>query len=207
MRLHFGSIPENTEFQASGDWVAAREPPAWLVQWVLSVPVSILLALLAAMFIIRYTKISSEGLSLAGLLLLSFVLVVVHELVHVVTHPDRGMSRRTILGFWPSRLVFFAHYDGPRTKSNFLLCLIAPFLVLTVAPLIASTTASWDSWVIGTVMILNAALSSIDVLGFFFVLVGVPGGAWVQNRGWHTYWKHPHNKPLQHSAREDAPSG
>lgn len=196
MRLHFGSIPESTAVQPGETWVAAKEPPAWLVRWVLSGPVSILLAFLALAAVIRYTELSSDGISFAGFFIVYVALIPVHELIHVAAHPDRGLSRQTVVGFWPAKLVFFAHYEGTRSKSNLMLGLIAPFLFLTLVPLAASIAFGWRSWAIGTAVVLNAAVSSIDVLGFFFVLMGVPTGAVVHNRGWYTYWKRAGGKEV-----------
>ena len=38
--------------------------------------------------------------------------VVIHELIHASLHPEHGRSHSSILGFWPSRLLFYAHFDG-----------------------------------------------------------------------------------------------
>jgi hypothetical protein len=47
-------------------------------------------------------------------------LVVVHELIHAMVHPHGGKSDTTILGLWPSRLLFYAHYDGELTRYRFI---------------------------------------------------------------------------------------
>jgi hypothetical protein len=109
MRLHLGSIPEIADVPGEDGWVKLREPPLWVVRWVLSIPISLTLAILAAVLVLRYTRVTSEGLTGTGLLAAYVVTIAIHELVHAAVHPDRGLSDRTILGFWPSRLVFFAH--------------------------------------------------------------------------------------------------
>ena len=212
MRLHLGSIPATADVPAEDGWAKLREPPLWVVRWVLSIPISLALAFLAAVLVLRYTRVTSEGLTGAGLLAVYVVTIAIHELVHAAIHPDRGLSEKTILGFWPSRLVFFAYYEGPRTKWNFTLGLLAPFLVLTIVPLVMSQFLGWSSWIVGAVIILNASLSSVDVFGSFFAMFGLPNSSIVQNRGWHTYWrlaaaKVSSNRSSQPIAREDARSG
>lgn len=212
MRLHLGSIPEIADLPAEDGWVKLREPPLWVVRWVLALPLSLVLALLSAVLVIRYTEITPQGLNGGGLLAVYVATIAIHELVHAAIHPDRGLSERTVLGLWPSRLVFFAHYEGARSKGNFTLGIIAPFLVLTILPLMAAHQFGWSSWILGAVIVLNASVSSADVLGFFIASFGLPGSSMVQNRGWHSYWRSAaegisSNKPLQPIARDDARFG
>jgi len=189
MRLHFGPIPDTAEVSPEEGWVPSKEPPAWLVVWVLSLPAAALLAFAATVSVIRYTEISIQGMSLSGLLLVYAALVPVHELVHAAFHPDRGLSKNTVLGFWPASVVFFAHYEGQRTRGGFMLGLLAPFLFLSLALMAVSGALGWSSWIAGAVIILNAAVSSADVLGAAIVAFVVPAGSVVRNKGWYTYWK------------------
>jgi hypothetical protein len=212
MRLQLGAIPEIADLPAEDGWVKLREPPLWVVRWILALPLSLVLVLLSAVFVTRYTEITIEGLSGGGLIAVYVATIAMHELVHAAIHPDRGLSDRTVVGLWPSRLVFFAHYEGARSKGNFTLGIIAPFLVLTILPLMAAHQFGWSSWILGAVIILNASVSSVDVLGFFIALFGLPGSSIVRNRGWHSYWRSAggsvsSNNPLQPIARDDARSG
>jgi hypothetical protein len=210
MRLKIGRIPE-TEAPAEDGWQKLREPPMWVVTRIISLPISLVLAFIAAVLVIRITEITSEGLTGAGLIAVFVFTVAVHELVHASINPDRGLSERTTLGFWPSRLIFFVHYEGSRSKRNYMLCLLAPFLLLSFLVLVASHYFGWSSWILGAVIILNAALSSVDVFNFFVTMFGVPNSSEVQNHGWDTYWRRTcsgvsSTQPLQPIAREDARS-
>lgn len=213
MRLKIGRIPEVAEVPAAEDgWRKLREPPMWVVIWVISLPISLVLAFIAAVVVIRYTEITSEGLTGVGFIAVYVASIAVHELIQALIHPDRGLSERTTLGFWPSHLTFFAYYEGSRSKRNFMLCLLAPFLFLSVLLVAASHYFGWSSWILGAVIILNAASSSADVFNYFVTMFGVPNSSQVQNRGWNTYWRSAgssvsSNKPLQPIAREDARSG
>jgi len=212
MRLHVGAIPEIADLPVEDGWVKLREPPLWVVRWILALPLSLVLALVSAVSVMRYTEITAEGLNGGALIAVYVATIAVHEIVHAAIHPDRGLSDRTVLGLWPSRLVFFAHYEGPRTKSNFTLGIIAPFLVLTILPLMVAHQFGWNSWILGAVIILNGSASSADLLGFLIALFGLPGSSTVQNRGWHSYWRCAagsisSNNSLQPTARDDARSG
>jgi hypothetical protein len=203
MRAVFGPIPQNVAFQPEMQgWKRAREPKAWMVRWVLSYPVALLLALAAAVFVVRYTPISADGMSLSALAALYVLLIAVHELVHASTHPDLGLTKASVVGFWPARFLFFAHYDAPRSKRSFLFSLIAPLLALSVLPIVLAGILGLAWWGLGAIAIINAASSCLDVLGFFIVLFGVLAGTEVQNQGWDTYWRPliagmPSNKRLQ----------
>jgi len=211
MRFKIGRIPETAEAPAEDGWLKLREPPMWVTR-LISLPLSLVLALIAALFVIRLTKISSEGLT-GGVLIAVYVgTIAMHELIHASINPDRGLSDRTTLGFWPTRLVFFVYYEGSRSKRNHMLCLLAPFLLLSVLLLLASHYLGWNSWILGAVIILNAAASSADVLNFFITMFGVPNSSQLHNRGWTTYWRATgstvsSNQPLQPITREDARSG
>ena len=119
-------------------------------------------------------------------------LIVVHELLHAVVHPDFGRSRLTIIGAWPSRLLFYAHYSGPLTRDRFVAVLAMPFLVITVLPLAVVATgvlppgvtmaAAWFSTC-------NALFACGDYFGIGLILAQVPRSAIVQNKSWRTYWK------------------
>jgi putative zincin peptidase len=190
MRFKIGRIPETAEAPAEDGWLKLREPPMWVTR-LISLPLSLVLALIAALFVIRLTKISSEGLT-GGVLIAVYVgTIAMHELIHASINPDRGLSDRTTLGFWPTRLVFFVYYEGSRSKRNHMLCLLAPFLLLSVLLLLASHYLGWNS---------------------FITMFGVPNSSQLQNRGWTTYWRATgstvsSNQPLQPITREDARSG
>ena len=124
------------------------------------------------------------------------VFVAAHELLHALFHPDQGGSRATTIGLWPSRLMFFAHYDGPLSKAHILCVLIAPFIVLSVIPIIGLTVLGVSSSTFGFLALVNAAGSAMDLLGFVILAVGVPSGAEVRNLGCDTYWRLPARREM-----------
>lgn len=145
-------------------------------------------------------RIEGRYAGLFGLgLLLSFpVLIIVHELLHAIVHPHFGRSPATIIGAWPSRLLFYAHYSGPLTRDRFLAVFAMPLLVITVLPLVAASiglvppglmlAAAWFStW--------NAIFACGDCFGMALIWCQVPRAAILQNQSWRTYWKPARDGP------------
>jgi len=124
---------------------------------------------------------------------LSFpVLIVVHELLHVIVHPHFGRSPATVIGAWPRRLLFYAHYSGPLTRDRFLAGLAMPFLIISVLPLVAATSGIlppaltfWAAWF----STWNALFACGDYFGIAFILFQIPRAATVQNQSWRTFWR------------------
>jgi hypothetical protein len=123
-------------------------------------------------------------------ILLSFpAIVVVHELVHAAVHPMSGRSAHSILGFWPSRVLFYTHYDGELTRNRFVATCLMPLVVISLVPLVvAIAVQSAPGWV-AFVSVFNALLACGDMLGAGMVLFQMPATAILRNQGWRTYWR------------------
>lgn len=192
MRFVFGKIPENSGFNPDeGGWKLLKEPPFWIMLWVIPLPVGILTSVTLYMTVTTFTPFNTHNniFPLYAFFLIFIVLIIIHELIHAVISPDRGLSDKTIIGFWPSKLVFYAHYEGAKSRNNFLLTLIAPFLVLSVLPILLAAFFELSWLEIGYISILNGFASSMDIFNFFYVLFGIKKNHTVQNKGWYTYWK------------------
>lgn len=68
------------------------------------------------------------------------LLITVHEALHALAHPSFGLSRRSAIGFWPSRLLFYAHYEGCLSRDRLIFILLLPTLVLSFLPLLLAST-------------------------------------------------------------------
>ncbi len=190
MKLKFGPIPiDEMFFPEENGWNKCREPKAWVVIWFISVPIAVLLFLIFAVWIKMATDIKFLGISVPGFILIYFILIIIHELIHAILQPDRGVSDKTVLGFWLANMVFYAHYEGERTKENFLLGSLGPFVALSVAPALVASYVNIDVWWYGTVIILNSLFCSIDVFSFLTVYFMIPSGSILRNKGWYTYWR------------------
>ncbi|WP_395719162.1 DUF3267 domain-containing protein [Prosthecobacter sp.] len=190
MRFHFGPIPETPDFVPEPPWRAMKEPTPWLMQ-LLAVPVAVLSGVLigALWFWLTPLKELSRAPLFGLWFLTAFVwLIPVHEAVHALVHPGRGLSDRTCIGLWLSRGLFYAHCHGPMSRNRFIAILIAPFVVLSVMPLIGCAIVGITHPLPVTGSIVNAFLACGDLLGVLLIVSQIPREATIQNQSWRTYW-------------------
>jgi hypothetical protein len=197
MRFILGPIPD--EFTPDGAWRPIREPGPIMMQF-FALPLGLVIALVVGygwhrvgmpaslQFDVRYSGVFALAM------LLSFpALIVVHELLHAAVHPGWGLSHATIIGAWPRRLLFYAHYSGPLSRNRFLCVLAMPLLVITVLPLVMAACglkpATSITWAVAWVSTLNALAACGDCFGLILISFQVPAAAIVQNQSWRTYWK------------------
>lgn len=196
MRFHYGPPPEDPQFQPlSQGWQSIREPGPILVQ-VIAIPVAVLAFLGLGMVITLIVGSSPFPLILSFEALLWFIgLIPLHELLHLLAHPDFGCSHRSVVGVWISRLLFYAVYLGPMRHARFLTALAAPFVILSLAPLLVialgrAIPLSGESLHSLTLLsLVNGVASAGDLVGLGLVGFQVPRGAILKDKGWKTYWK------------------
>jgi len=112
MRFRLGSVPADPEFSPDSSWRPLREPTLWVLQLV-AFPLGVVAFIAVGGLWILVTPLRLISFDSVWLLLIAFVgIVPIHELIHTAVHPRSGRSRNSTLGFWPSRMVFYAHYDG-----------------------------------------------------------------------------------------------
>ena len=190
MRFHLGAVPTSPDFAPDVSWKPLREPSPWLAQFI-ALPIGVVTAALVAVLWFAITPLRDDQFpsSLLMFLLLYAGILVVHELIHAAVHPLAGRSEYSIIGFWPSRMVAYAHYDGELSRNRFIAILLMPLLVLSVLPLIVAAALQSASGWVAFVSFFNALLACVDLLGAGVVLFQIPVHAIVRNQGWRTYWR------------------
>ncbi|HTI98570.1 MAG TPA: DUF3267 domain-containing protein [Dongiaceae bacterium] len=192
MRFRIGAIPESPDFTPDASWHPLREPSPRQVQ-LLALPIGLLAA--GGFILLWWALTPPPGIDLPRSVLkfgLTFGgIIVVHELIHALVHPRAGVSRHSILGVWPARLIFYAHYDGELTRNRFAAILLMPLLCLSAAPLVVGAVAHLSLPWLAFVSAFNAFLACGDILGASLVLYQIPAQAIVRNQGWKTYWRAP----------------
>jgi hypothetical protein len=201
MRLHIGSPPLVPSFTPREDgWSPLREPNPYLLQ-LLATPIGIVTAgaLSAAWWAMARDRIAQPMPWQVVLVL--FGVVPVHEVLHALAQPAQGRLPTTILGAWPSRLLFYAHYLGPLSRERLLVILMTPFVGLSILPMLGDLLPIVPGW-LALLSVWNGLLSCGDILGVLLVGLQVPQAAIVRNQGWSTWWK------VEDEVRgEEAPSG
>jgi hypothetical protein len=190
VRFNWGKIPDDPEFEPEDQgWTALREPSPWVAQ-LMSLPVAVVTMMVTAGLWALFTPASWSCLNFHwSLVILLPGLIVVHETVHVLFHPGFGASAESVLGFWPSKCLFYAHFGGTWSKGKFLGCLLAPLGVISFLPVVLSAFSGYSSPVLAFLSVWNAVMSCVDILGSMFIAWQVPARGLVRNKGWYTYYR------------------
>lgn len=203
MRINIGPIPTDPRFDPSSreGWRQLREPSPGVLM-LLSIPVS---ALLAVGFWTVWSALLPElrdrsfvagiFLSWKPLLVLAAV-VVVHELTHLVFHPGLGATNDSVVAGWPRAAMFYAHYLGAMRRNRLVLILLAPFLMLSIIPLMGQALRGVGNTDAALFSVVNAFAASGGLLGVALLLRQVPATAEVRNQGFFTYWRDNQGRDL-----------
>ena len=195
MKFHFGKIPDAVDFSPEKEnWTPIKEPSPWLAQ-LFALPIGFTLA---ALFLYLWVHLTpATGYNFAATLIHIFIgipfTVIVHELIHTLAHPQNGRSDNTILGYWPSKMIFYAHYDGILSKQRFIAILVLPFIFISILPLLLCIFFSIDSSFLMFVSVFNTLCSCVDLLGVIIIFFQVPPAAITRNKVWKTYYRIPEN--------------
>lgn len=159
MQFHLGGIPNGQDFVPDETWKPLREPGPLLMQ-LFALPLGLAAFVTIGLLWFGTTPLNGkhfESPAFLNLGLIAFVpMVVLHELIHAAVHPQSGRSDRSILGFWPSRMLFYAHYDGELSRNRFIAILVMPTVVITLLPLAVAMATSSSHELVAWVSTWNA---------------------------------------------------
>jgi len=189
MRFHLGAVPATPDFSPDANWHPLREPSPWLMQ-LLALPIGISACVAVGVLWFLLTPLRNLPFDAPVSLLSSLlILIPIHELVHALAHPGSGRYTDTILGFWPSRLMFYAHYAGELSRARFIIILLTPLFAISFVPLIVCMVARQAAGLLAFCSGLNALCACGDMFGVALLLLQIPSDASVRNQGWRTYWR------------------
>lgn len=189
MRFHLGAIPETPNFSPDPPWILLREPTPWVMQ-LLAFPLGVAACVVVGAGWFFLTPLREMQLDSPGPLLGAVLIIIpVHEVIHAIVHPGSGGSADSILGFWPSRLLFYAHYAGELSRARFIAILLMPLLIISFVPLVVCAVLSYSSGLLAFSSALNALLACGDIFAVGLLLFQIPANARVRNQGWRTYWR------------------
>jgi hypothetical protein len=184
MKFHFGAIPT---LPLPG-WRKVRGPGPLLAQCY-SLPIGLLAGgLVLALWLWRvpfYEMTRSPIWLFVVALILMFP---AHELLHVAAHP--GWGRRSVMGVSPSELICYAIYAGELSRARFVVTSAAPFIGLTLGPLLWTLITGHASMLAMYVSVVNGFGSSMDLFGLLLLWREIPRGAVIRDIGWHTFWRY-----------------
>lgn len=161
----------------------------------LALPIGIGLLLMVGGLWIWATPLPTRFFKSPGFPLIALVslvwLVLIHELIHAMVHPQGGKSHKTVVGFWPSRLLFYAHYDGELTRNRFIAILAMPTLVISLLPLAIALVTQHSHGLVAWLSSMNVLFACGDIFGILLLAFQVPSRAVCHNSGWRTFWRLP----------------
>ncbi|MCP3026499.1 DUF3267 domain-containing protein [Halobacillus sp. A5] len=176
-------------------WTPFKEPKKLTTAILFSFPFMILNTLIA--FAVLYTaSLISPGqfpaetfsitINLMGLVYL-FLLLIVHELIHLIVVPNFLKSRETFIGVhW---LAGFVYTTQVIRKGRFLFISLAPFFLLSIAAPFVLGIFGLLTPAVAILVMINAAASSVDSLTSTIILFQAPGRTKIASNGMMSYWK------------------
>ena len=178
-------------------WAPLREPGSIAVAIILSVPFIFTNLFIAVLAIRIFSTISLEEFGFTpdsfsitinlGVIVALFILLIIHEVLHLIFIPNFISSSKTYVGM----AIFggFVYTEEEIVKSRFILITMAPFLLVSIIlPIVLGFFGVLTSPV-KLLILLNAMASSVDMLTLLLIMMQVPNKAILKNNGPKTYWK------------------
>lgn len=196
--------PGRREALRAEGWKTMKEPSNLVYAILLSLPFMVLNAMVCyfVLFLVdsAYTDRVREFLFSASwvieirfyYIIFAYLLVVLHEFLHLVFIPRFHKSEKTYFGIKPwGGFVFTAE---KLTKKRFLLISLAPFVILSlIMPAILGLAGLLGGFLL-FLAFLNAFASSVDMLNAVLVAIQVPNGGLIVNNGFESYYSPATNK-------------
>ncbi|MFJ7731673.1 DUF3267 domain-containing protein [Lysinibacillus sp. NPDC097231] len=178
-------------------WIPMKEPKNLVSAILLSIPLMIVASMISIWVINIFSDITlkdfgftSGGISITinlGVILGIVLLLIFHELLHLVFIPNFMKSEKTSIG-----LTLFGGFvitEEEISKSRYIFITIAPFIILSlILPLILSAFGLLTT-TLKFLVILNAMGSSVDLLNLLLIMKQVPKNSTLTCNGPNTYWK------------------
>ena len=178
-------------------WIPMKEPKNLTSAILLSIPLMIVSALISIGIIKIFSSISLSDFGFKpdeititinlSIVLWLFLLLVIHELIHLILIPNFVKSERTYVGF--TLFGGFVITEEEISKSRYVIITIAPFVIISIIlPLVLSLLGLLTT-TLKFLIILNAMASSVDLLNLLLIIKQVPKNAILKSNGPNTYWK------------------
>lgn len=194
-------IPETSKRrheELTGDgWVALKEPQSLVTAMVASIPLMVLNVLLTVGIFSLFRPVSpadfgfgQDGFSITvsiPVVVGLFLLLIVHEMLHLLIVPGFVSSDRTYTGI--TYLGGFVYTEEEIPKARYLLITALPFVIISVLLSLVLGSAGLLTAGAMALILLNSMASSVDVLSMVLILTQAPAGSRLTGNGTRTYWK------------------
>ena len=189
---------ERNQYLLDNQWTLVKGPRGIILTILLSIPLMFLNPFITFWIIKIFDSISLEefgispdsmGFSINLVYILGFILILIisHELMHLIFMPNFIKSKKTYIGI--TYFGGYAYSEEIVTKIRLIIIGIAPFFIISIIlPIILSFFGLLTPF-IKLIVLANAASSSVDILSIIFILIYVPSGASLVSNGSKDYWK------------------
>lgn len=180
-------------------WKRLKEPKSLAIAVLAAVPIMIICGFISNFIVTRFYnpigKIIEERsfsftisiFDIIYFILAMLVLVIIHELLHIMFMPNFTRSDKTCFGI--TLFGGFAYTSEKISRSRFIVISIMPVVIISIAfPVILGVFNGFNG-LIAFFIILNAASSAVDILNLILILFQVPKNGYVINNGAETYFK------------------
>ncbi len=195
-RLPAFNVSLHKELVNSG-WIRLREPGNLVSAIILSIPLMVINLFIAIIVIRIFSTFSLEEFGFTpdsfsvtinlGVIIALILVVIFHEVLHLVFIPNFLSSAKTYVG-----LTIFGGFvvtEEEIAKSSYILITIAPFIIGSIILPFIAGAAGLLTPAVKILVLLNAMASSVDILNLLFIIKQVPRNAILKNNGPKTYWK------------------
>lgn len=189
---------ERNQYLLDNQWTLVKGPKNVILTILLSIPLMFLNPFITFWIIKIFDSITFEefgispdsmGFSINLVYILGFILILIisHELMHLIFMPNFIKSKKTYIGI--TYFGGYAYSEEIVTKIRLIIIGIAPFFIISIIlPIILSFFGLLTPF-IKLIVLANAASSSVDILSIIFILIYVPSGASLVSNGSKDYWK------------------
>lgn len=117
----------------------------------------------------------------------SFVLLIVHELTHMLLIPNFIKSDKTSWGITLNG--GFVATTEKISKIRFMMISVMPYFLLSIIfPIILGACNILNNYLVALIVV-NAMASSVDILNLLLILFQTPKNSYIINNGFETYFK------------------
>lgn len=190
----------------SEGWEKIREPKNLFVTILISIPLMFINAVISILIINQFSNwwknvanmwtsivdnssfnITISTSSIVFFVAAVFILLIVHEWLHMIFIPNFIKSDKTCWGITLNG--GFVATTEKIVKNRFIIISAVPFILLSVVlPIILGICGLLNNFIV-FIIIINAAASSVDVINIILISVQVPRNSYIINNGFETYFK------------------
>lgn len=179
MRVHLGPPPNISAAQKN----PAYQSTKWNKKYIEIVSAVLSVILYVGGFFIWPVKPDVDEIAKApalytiGFLCAIIVVIIIHEVLHLVASPGGLHSNNAAIGFNPRKFLFYSFTTARMNWRQSQFFLLAPLLILTLVPVLFQFSIGLPSGWLGFSAVCNASLSANDVVIAIYIFLRIPNSA------------------------------